>query len=207
MSSPTPPPVPCLLCRQAVHLVNGDSDQYETHLRKVHGVWSNRSWLVEQTFLRQKYDELSVLGDKSDLPNVLVKVVDGSEHDVANIENITVHVKDSLCDKLRRSTRKRSISRSPVEDKQPAKKVVRLVAAISIKEPEDMIMVDVIREVPITSSSDGNGKEVKEPEDMIMVDVIREVPIATSNDGNCKEVKDPEDMIMVDVIQEVNIAN
>ena len=40
--------VALLLCREDVNLDDGDQVDYERHLRDVHGVWSNRLWLMEQ---------------------------------------------------------------------------------------------------------------------------------------------------------------
>ena len=64
--------VACLLCMEDVNLEDGDKTHYEKHLRDVHGVWSNRMWLVEQTFLKQKEEESLRMKDKEFVTNIII---------------------------------------------------------------------------------------------------------------------------------------
>jgi hypothetical protein len=108
-----------------------------------------RSWLVQQTFLRQKLEE------RLSLPKITVKTdVESEFGDIADLEIMSGDVEDSIsCETVRRSARKRSTSRSPpVEDIQSAKKARSLTAAIAIRDPEDMMLMDV-KQVYTSSSN------------------------------------------------------
>jgi len=141
--------VPCLLCREDVSLVvGGDQSQYEGHLREMHGVWSNRSWLVEQTVLEKKKQDSSRNRVKDDQTKIKVKKFDESEiENISDLQLLSVMLEDSIsCEPLRRSSRKRSATRSSIEGQQTEKKVKDCGATIAIREPVDVLFMDEAEE-------------------------------------------------------------
>ena len=94
---------------------------------------------MEQTFFKQKDEECLKKEVKNDLTKIKVKRI------------VEVKLEDSISyEPVRRSSRKRSASRSPMEREMKDKKTRDLVT-IAIREPEDLLLMD---EAPGSSTKD-----------------------------------------------------
>jgi len=185
--------VACLLCKEEVNLDDGDKGKYEGHLRDVHGVWSNRLWLVEQTFFKQKDEESLTM--TTAVKNVLTKIkvkriVESEIEDISDLQVLPVKLEDSVCcEPLRRSSRKRSASRSPGEKTMKDKKPRDLVT-INIKEPEDLLLLGVALGSSTNDQVNTSDRRVLTKQDSHLVDLNMNCQVNTGPDSSTQNDSD-----------------
>jgi len=157
------PYLPCLMCNRDIALeTNCDMKLYEEHLKKVHEVWSNISWIIDETLMKIKTSKGASPFIKQ-RAEVKIEDVSSSEAilDLNEIQVLSSHKENSGFEIEGRSSVLRepedSIMKELVKKRKTSKqKFTNKFSHVLALEVKDMIISESDKVIPVVTISDSS---------------------------------------------------